>query len=270
MSETSIKSTSIYTPSLSSLEVELLSTWERERRSLLTTEQIRQVLGPGAARRVASSLVRKHVLARVGRGTYWVRPFRSILRETAPSPVTVAAALLSDERYYLGGRWALTFHRLSRQQYISVIDAFVTRRHAPINLPASKLAFHVIPSAGMSYGLDQIAFDGIQVVMSDVERTLLDLLDYRSILGIERALSQFVLGLGRANSAQLIRYAAKGSRVSTCQRLGVLLERARLPDRQLAPLRRKVRASNSLLSMLPAKGRCGHVNTRWKIVENDV
>ncbi len=49
-------------------EVPLLATWERERRVSVTLDDIRRVVGVDVARDVASRLVAKKTLERIGRG----------------------------------------------------------------------------------------------------------------------------------------------------------------------------------------------------------
>ncbi len=71
------------------------------------------------------------------------------------------------------------------------------------------------------------------VNVSDVERTLLDALDHpRLVGGMRRALDLFSTGLARADLNTLIGHAVRGSRHSTCQRVGVLLERRGPPGSQ--------------------------------------
>src|SRR5438105_11781027 len=107
--------TGTYNNPLSRREVTLLAGWERERRVSVTLDDIRRTVGVAVARDVASRLVAKKALERVGRGRYLVRPLRTQSRPTATSAAVQAAVLLGGDSYYLGGLWALTFHRLSEQ-----------------------------------------------------------------------------------------------------------------------------------------------------------
>ena len=68
---------------------------------------------------------------------------------------------------------------------------------------------------------------------------------------------------------KLVRLAATVSRPSTCQRLGVLLERRGIATSRLAPLRRRASGTRSLTSMVPGAPRRGQVNAGWRVVEND-
>ncbi|HZZ84887.1 MAG TPA: type IV toxin-antitoxin system AbiEi family antitoxin [Anaeromyxobacteraceae bacterium] len=268
--ETANNRARIYSAPLSRREVSLLAEWERERRAILTMDVIRQAVGADAAQDVAWRLVQKRALARVGRGKFLVRPLRTLNRATVPSAAVLAAALLQGERYYLGGRWALTFHRLTEQQYSSALDAFVTRRHQGRRLGAARLAFHRVQAARLDYGIATVTFEGVPVQLSDPERTLLDLLDYPSVAGTsDDALRLVESVLPKVSARKLVEYAARGSRSSTCQRLGVLLERAGVSRRAVAALHERVRSTKSVLSMRPGVSRAGRLNPSWRVVEND-
>lgn len=260
----------IYNASLSKRQVALLAGWERERRVSVTTEDIRRAVGADAAREVARRLVNKKVLERVARGTFLVRPLRSLSRPTTASTAAQAAALLQGKPYYLGGLWAVTFHRLTEQQHVSALDAFITGWKRSQRLSSARITFHRVDPARLSYGVANAMIEGLQVQLSDPERTLLDLFDTPSLAGNARtALTLVTQALPRADGAKLVEYAVRGSRHSTCQRLGVLLERLGTAPRKLARLHAKTRETRSMLSMLPGASRTGPFNRRWRVVEND-
>lgn len=236
----------------------------------MTIEDIRKIVGASVARDVASRLVAKRVLERVGRGRYLVRPLRTQSRPTTTSAVVLAAVLLEGDQYYLGGLWAMTFHRLTEQQYVSTLDAFVARRHPGRWLGGTRLVFHRVTLERLRYGSIAAALEGMSVRLSDPERTLIDLLDLPGLAGSGGAAIRLVKqALPRVDRAKLIEYAARGARSSTCQRLGVLLERARVAPRRLAQLRTRVLETKSVLSMDPGAPRKGPFNRRWSVIEND-
>jgi predicted transcriptional regulator of viral defense system len=256
-------------PALSSLETRLLATWERERRSRVTIDDLRQILGPDM-RSVVDGLVQKGLLERIAPGLYLIHPLRSLSRPRSVSAAIVAAALLAGEPYYLGGWWAFSLHRLSQQMYASLLDAYVTRERRHRQLKGARLVFHVLPPTAFGYGIATVTLEGAAVNASNAERTVLDALDYpKTFGGVRPALQLVEPALDRVDREQLVTYAARGSHPSTCQRLGVLLERCGAAPRLLAPLMRRVRETASLLSMIPDAPRTGKVNTKWRVVEND-
>lgn len=259
-----------YSASLSSREVALLAGWERERRVSVTLNDIRRAVGGPVARDVASRLVAKKVLERIGAGRYLVRPLRSLPRATVASAPVQAAVLLQGEPYYLGGLWALTLHRLTEQQYVSVLDAFVARRHGSRRLGGARLVFHRVSAERLGYGRVVTDLEGMSVQLSDPERTLIDLLDFPALAGgVSEALRMVKQTLPRVDRAKLVEYAARGARSSTSQRLGALLERAGTAPRRLAELHRRVLKTKSVLSMDPGAPRRGPFNRRWSVIEND-
>jgi predicted transcriptional regulator of viral defense system len=262
--------TRIYNAPLSAREVALLAGWERTRQSLVTLQDVRDLVGAKAAKDTAARLVKKQVLHRVGAGRFLVRPLRALGRRSVASAPVTAAAILQGEPYYLGGLWALTFHRLTDQQYSSVVDVFVARRHAASTVGAARLLFHKGERARLLNGFMEAEIEGAKVRVSTPERTLLDLLD-RPVLvgGIAEALRLVQQALPLVSVGPLVEQAAQGSRPSTCQRVGVLLERAGVSPRKLAPLRRRLRETKSLLSLVEGNPRTGSVNPRWRVVEND-
>jgi predicted transcriptional regulator of viral defense system len=220
-------------------------------------------------RDVMHALVKKRALERVRRGLFLVRPFRTLLRRSTPSSILLVNVLLHDQPHYLGGLWAFTHHHLTTQQYLTVLDAFVTRYQPARDLGAARVRFHVLRPPLLAYGITRPTIEGMETPVSDLERTLLDVLDHPRIAGgLVQGLELFGKGLPRASARTLVRYAVLGSRHSTCQRLGVLLERAKVPARSLSSLQKRVASKSSLLSMIPV-ARVGRVNKRWQVVEND-
>lgn len=270
MARSSINDARIYNAPLSAREVRLLSDWARERRSTVTIRDIEQRVGRSAAADVAYGLVRKGALQRLRRGSFLVRPFRTITRAAQPSTPVIAEALLRDEQHYLGGLWAFSFHHLTEQLYSSILDAFITHRLTSRQLGAGRVRFHVLPRKAFEYGIMTAEIEGMAVHVSDPERTLLDAMDHPRIFGgMTRALEVVRKHLRRMDRKRLLRYAIAGSRPSTCQRLGVLLQGAGMSERALTPLHARAKKTRSLLSMNPAAPRTGRVNRRWNVVEND-
>ena len=258
-----------YKPSLSRREVALLAGWERERRGHVTAEYVRTVAGRAAAKDIVKSLVGKGALVRLSRGLYLVRPFRSLLRPTVPSAPVALAAFLHDEPYFVGGLWAFAHHGFTDQQYASTLDAFVTRVRPSRTMAGARVVFHALPLRSMEHGISETTIEGVAIRVSDPERTLVDVLDHpRMVGGLGRAVELFASGLARVRIRKVAEYAARFSRTSTCQRLGLMLERAHAPASALRHLDRRVQGSLSSISMLPGR-RTGHVNRRWNVVEND-
>jgi len=256
-------------PPLSRRELALVSTWERERRSRIRLGELRSTVG-AVAPSVAHRLARKGVLQRIGRGIYLIRPVRLLARPSSGSAAAALAALFEDKPYYLGGLWALSLHRLTTQAHLSNIDVFAPQRGRTRQILNARVTFHALPKASFSFGVRDVQMEGANIRVSDPERTVLDLLDHPAAAGgTRRTVRLAASALPRLNRKTLIQYAAQWGRTSTCQRLGVLLERAGARGNALRPLMQRAAETKSLLSLIADAPRAGRVNARWRIVEND-
>jgi predicted transcriptional regulator of viral defense system len=259
-----------YMAPLSSRERTMLAEWERARVRRLTRADVAHRWGPEKADKITSTLVHKGALRRVGKGVFLVVPLRAQARPTTPSAAVAVSVSLSDEPYYLGGLWALTFHRLTSQQYATRIDAFVVRGRRPRVVANAQVRFHRVPPLRITEASAAEPVEEASIRVSTWEGTLLDLLDYPDMAGAMRAALGFVeAALDRVNLGKLARLAVAISRPSTCQRLGVLLERHGVAPTRLVALRRRALETRSLTSLVPGEPRRGPVNPRWRVVEND-
>lgn len=252
---------------LSKRELALVAAWERSRKAYVTTADLRVVSEKHAAQ-IAYELVRKRILRRVRRGVWMFRPIRMLVHPSSASAVVELAALLHDVPHYIGGLWALSHHGMTTQRYLA-LDAFLTRHRASRRVGTTKARFHVVPSRALTYGLETATIEATAVRVADRERTLLDLLDHpRTVGGIRRAVTIVEPCIARVDVEKLLAHAIRGSRPSTCQRIGVLLEREGISKKVLAPLNEHVRQTRSLTSMVSGRRR-GVVNKIWRVVEND-
>jgi predicted transcriptional regulator of viral defense system len=256
---------------LSKRERALLSGWERGRKKSVSLGEIGRAVGAPVARVVASNLVRKGVLDRIRPGLYAVRPFRAMARPwTLPSLVAVEL-LLAGERHYIGGLTAFTLHRLTQQQYASVVDAFTTSFRRPRRLGEAEIRFHRRKPSLFESGLITIDIDGTQVVVSDPERTVLDALEEPHIVGgMQEARRLFDEAVPRLDHVRLTTYALDIARGSTCQRLGLLLERHGIEGPFMDELRTRAARPTGVYQLIPGDDDCPATpNPVWHVIEND-
>lgn len=240
------------------------------RRARITTQEIGALLGQQISAKIASSLARKGVLDRVGRGIYAVRPPRMAVSPLMPALVGIAH-LLVGRPYYVGGPAVLKVHRLTRQIHPLQIDVYIGAHRRPRTLGATRVVFHTAGAWAFEFGLTSCVLDDIVVIVSDPERTPLDLLERSSRL-VEAWIAQQAVGdaLPHIRVNRLVEYAVRWPTGSTCQRLGLLLERAGVTRDVLAPLTARVASSGGVPAMLPENRRVGGVHPIWRVVMNDV
>jgi predicted transcriptional regulator of viral defense system len=219
---------------------------------------------------VASTLVRKGVLDRIRPGLFAIRPFRAVARPWALPSLVVVEILLAGEPHYVGGLAAFTLHRLTQQQYASIVDVFIASFRRSRRLGEAEIRFHRRKLSLFESGLTQIEVGGTQVVVSDPERTVLDALEEPHVVGgMHEAIRLFADAVPRLNHARLTAYALDIARDSTCQRLGLLLERTGIDGPFMDDLRDRAARSKGVHKLIPGPGRMALPNPAWRVVEND-
>jgi predicted transcriptional regulator of viral defense system len=239
----------------------LLDRWE-DKRHFFSAEHLLDRVGAEGLRE-ARKRVRQRRLIRVQRGVY------TPLTKGA-SPAFLLAATMGTRDYYVGGDFALFIHdemdNAPRRLAVFVGSRLRTRR-----LGQGTAVFYASPPDAFEYGIEKHTFDGVRVPISDLERTLLDGLDHPQIFGsLDESLAYLNDLLPNLDLDNLMDHAIRGSKVATCQRLGVLLERrGRVSEVRMDRLMARVPPPPALLPLFLAKGRKGQVNPRWRVLEND-
>lgn len=257
-------------PTLSSAETAVLAWADREEPTRVTVRDLTTLVGNGRARQVAASLAGKGLLERLSPGIYRVLPFRAIGTRRTGSGIVAAALVLAGQPYYLGGRTAANVHRLTTQRYSTVVDAYVTHRRRNRPLAAARLVFHLTRPELLSFGIERITVDAVPVMVSDPERTVLDLLDRpERLLGFETSRGILHDSLSRLRVDQLVAYACRWPNASTARRLGVLLERDGISPATLQPLAAHVRPLRGDAVLVPGGPRRGPFHPTFRVILND-
>jgi predicted transcriptional regulator of viral defense system len=239
----------------------LLDRWE-EKRPFFSAEDVVERVGAEGLREVRNR-VRQRRLMRVQRGVY-------APHTKGASPAFLLAATMGTRNYYVGGDFALFIHdemdNAPRRLAVFVESRLRTRR-----LGKATAVFYASRPDAFEDGIEKHTFDGVAVRISDLERTLLDGLDHPQIFGsLDESLAYLNERLPNLDHENLMDYAARGSKVATCQRLGVLLERlGRVSEVGMDRLMARIPPPPALLPLFLAKGRKGQVNPRWRVLEND-
>lgn len=258
--------------SLSRTEARIVLPLEAERRESISLEEIRRLSGasPGFARKLAHSLVQKGWLQPLRRGAYLLNPSQhGPDRLPDADPLRWGSMLVVP--YYFGYATAAELHGLLPQAgrlYYVVTPVRLAAR----NFGTSRFRF-VRAGADRLFGTETVRRRGRELVVSDLERTVLDCVDRPSLSGGIGGVAHI---LGRAKTRlrwdRLRRYLERCDNASLCQRTGYLLERIR-PS--VSPPRAWVRAvlptpSSPYVPLAPARshGRIGARDPRWHVIRN--
>ena len=258
-------------PSLTSRETAVLQWADKGGRARVTTGDLQALFGDRAGIKVASSLARKGVLDRVGRGVYTLRPLRALASPWSSPSLVAVAHLFGDMRYYVGGPAAMALHGFTTETLTSHVDVFSKAHRRAREVGGVQLVFHRAGEWAFGFGLSRVEVAGVPVTVSDPERTVLDLLEWRERpFGIRLVARALEGTIRRVRTDRLVEYALRWPTVSTQQRLGLLLERAGADAGILDMLAARVAITGSVPSLLPGVRRIGGVHPVWRLVVNDL
>jgi|ERR1035437_3321543 predicted transcriptional regulator of viral defense system len=236
----------------------------------VTIEEIESSLGIKSPSQHLYKLVEKGVSKRVGDRTYAIQTDERLFKNWQPSPYTYIRALLKDKPYYVGGPVALYFNHLTDQVYWSIIDVFSPCFYHSRRIGYAKADFHRMKVQRLDIGTEKLELEGEGVPFSNKEKTLLDVLEYPKHFGEnDGGIVLVSRSLREANVERLVEYALQIGKISSCQRLGVLLDRKHLHPSNYQALISKVALGKSEPAMISTTDRKGKTNPKWRIIEND-
>ncbi len=258
--------------SLSSLEARVVLSLEEEGRDAVTLGELqrRAQVSSGFARKLAHNLGQKGWLQRIGAGRYLLNPGRhgpDAVPET--DPLRIAAHLAAP--YYLG--FATAAELLSLLPQASRVYYVVTPQRGS-SLATKSVEFRRIRvQPRRFFGFRELKRRGQTLLVSDLERTVLDCLSRPDLAGGLGGVVQVLQSaLAEMDWNRLAAYVGRMESRSLALRLGYLIE-------WLAPPRRPPRRWIETLRARPSEpyvplgtpreyGRKGLHDPRWHVIRN--
>jgi predicted transcriptional regulator of viral defense system len=262
----------VRTRTLSSREARVVLTAEAQRREELDLAAIESTAGVSRAfaRKIAHDLTKKGWLQRLGRGRYLLNPAdRGPDAIPDRDPLRVGAHLVAP--YYFGFATAAELHgllpELGRTYYV-----VTPRKGGPFpREPAEFRRAYVRPD--QMFGVESLGRRGVELRVSDRERTLLDCLLRPELAGGIVGVARILRSLGSGvRWGRVERYLTKYGRTSLTRRLGYLTDHvAGSPRPPTSVLRRWTPGAGAPfvpLGSVTQWGRSGRRDSRWHIIEN--
>jgi predicted transcriptional regulator of viral defense system len=224
-------------------------------------------------RKLLSRLARARLIARVRRGLYIVPPRLPLGGAWTPDEILAINTLIEDRqgRYQICGPNAFNRYgyddQVPNRIYLYNNRISGDRAIAAINLTLIKVADERLGDTEK-----QKSVDGETAVYSSRARTLIDAVyDWSRFGSLPRAYDwiRADLGAGRVRPAELVRIALRYGDVGTIRRIGALLDREGVDERQLRKLNRELSALKNPIPWIPGRARRGNVDRRWGVVWND-
>jgi predicted transcriptional regulator of viral defense system len=259
---------------LGKIESQLFAYVQMRRLEAVRTGELVLALGitPQQERELLSRLARRGLIARVRRGLYLVPPRLPPGGKWSPNEFLALTTLMKDQcgRYQVCGPSA--FYRYGWENQIP------NRLYAYNNCITGQrkigtVAMTLIKLTDERLGETDVVKmpDAIDAVYSSRARSLVDAVyDWSRFNSLPQGYDWIRAALARDRevSGDLVRIALKYGNVSTCRRLGKLLELQGVAESLLSKLARKLAPSSALIPWVPTLPKRGTVDRRWGVVVN--
>jgi len=241
-----------------------------EKTAIITQEQFDKYFKfPRSVRsKIFFRLRKKGIFTAIKKGVYFYSPLEAGPAGSSINEFLVPQVFFPKGNYYVGYSTMYSYYGFTNQifQTMYILNSSLQKEKI---IGSVRFRMLKIPIKRM-FGLENIKIRDTELIVSDRERTLVDLIYFpEPVGGLKRALEILkdqVRGK-KTNINRLLRYAVKFPGILTKKRIGFTLERAGVKDGILKPLLGQLRKT-SLVTLYPSKSRKGKINRRWMIIEN--
>lgn len=248
-------------------ETDIISRLSYEKATLVTKEQLEKLFGGTAlVRQVIYQLKKKGVLKSITKGVYYYSPLESGPAGTQINEFLIPPILFPKGNYYVGYSNMYNYYGFTDQifQTMYVLNTSLQRERVICNIPFKLLK---IPSNRM-YGLETVQIKKTNVIVSDKERTLVDLIYYPNpVGGLKQAFAvvREQVVSRRVDIRRFIKYTLSFPVKSVQKRIGFTLDECGTEKKTLEPLRKSLE-NTSLITLYGSKSRKGRINNKWKVI----
>ena len=249
-------------------EIEVISRLSYEKKRIVTKEDLDSFFKFDDIERnkVVYQLKKKGIFSTIKRGVYVFSPLEYGEGGAAINEMLIPLQFFPLGNYYIGYSTMYNYYSLTEQlfQVVYVLNTSLQRRK---KICGVQFAFSRVQESRM-YGLEKINIEGNEVMISSLERTLVDLVYFnKPVGGIKSALEilKRELKKERCDVKKFIRFAAKFSNIKTRKIIGVLLETMGYPDEELTPLAKSI--EDTAISSFSGSFK-GKLNKKWRVIIN--
>lgn len=259
------------TKNISTQSGKLLAHFNELERHYFDFKEAEKVLpnsSKSALKELLSNMVKRGLLLRIKRGTYWLIPYERDPQNFIPNWHLLAEVLTKGVQHYVGYYSALQVYSLITQPSLNE-QIVVAKQIRPSRITIQGIPFHFIYHNHQHFfGNKGVWIDGFNKVQcSNLEKTIIDCLfkpDYAggiALIGLALYTSR-----DEINYNLLLDYAIRFKSQSVIKRLGFLLELFGIGTEIISKLNNLKTSSYTLLdTVLPKSGK---MISRWSIQQN--
>ncbi|MDD3375037.1 MAG: type IV toxin-antitoxin system AbiEi family antitoxin [Candidatus Omnitrophica bacterium] len=250
-------------------EIDVISRLSYEKKRIVTKEDLDTFFNfsDNARNKVVYRLKKKAILFPIKKGVYVFSPLEYGEQGAAINEMLVPPQFFPQGNYYIGYSTMFNYYNLTEQLF-QVIYVLNTSFQKKRKICGIQFNFLRVPDNRM-YGLEKIKIEGQEVVISSLEKTLVDLVYFnKPVGGLKGALEILDIELQkeRCDVKKFIRFASRFPVIKIRKIIGVALEEKGYSDEILAPLVRSLK--NTAISSSTGSFK-GKLNKKWKVIIND-
>ncbi len=251
-------------------ETEVIARLSYEKVSLVTKEQLDKWFGfsPELRKQIVFRLKNKGVLLPIKRGLYFFSPLESGPKGSRINEFLIPPVLFPNGNYYIGYSTMYSYYGFTDQifQTMYILNTSLQREKV-----VGGMRFKMIKvSAKRMYGLKKLKIKNTEVIVSDRERTLVDLIYFpQPVGGLKKAfyILKEEVKYKKIDIKKLVKYAVQFPSVSVRKRIGFVLDSSGVNENILKPLLKSIK-NTSLVVLFPSSSRKGRINKKWMVIEN--
>jgi len=248
-------------------EIEVIARLSYEKITVITKEQLDRFFGKSVlVRQIIYQLKKKGILKPITKGVYYYSPLEAGPAGTRINEFLIPPILFPKGNYYVGYSNMYNYYGFTEQifQTIYVLNNSRQRERTISGIPFKLVKI----SPKRMYGLENIKISGSEIIVSDRERTLVDLVYFPDPVGGFKNAFEILeneASSGKSEVKKLIKYAVSFPAISTRKRIGFVLDRCGTPKKILALLEKSIK-NTSLVTLFGSKLRKGTIDNKWKVI----
>ncbi|MFH1415371.1 MAG: type IV toxin-antitoxin system AbiEi family antitoxin [Elusimicrobiota bacterium] len=267
MKNNNIKPNSNY-QGLSKDEVYLISRAEYEKQKIVTRAfTLKLFNNPKKTDNILDELRRKGRLLQIEKGKYFIVPMKAPNQLWVPNEFVTAKYWIGEASYYIGyftmyNYWGFT-EQIPQTMYVLNTKKSKTKVIADTKYKAVKI------TKEKYYGIKKIKIEGEEIIISDRERTLVDLVDNPpGSFNIMRGILKDNIGKIDCDkfTDYLVRYPVK----AVLKRAGCIMAALGVQNNLLNRLKDNIGNAGTYVVLNPEnQNRKGRVNKEWGLIINE-
>jgi predicted transcriptional regulator of viral defense system len=251
-------------------ETEVVARLSYEKATVITREQLKDIFSfdQTLMNQIIFRLKKKGILKSIKKGVYFYSPLESGPAGSNINEFLIPPILYPKGNYYVGYGTMYNYYGFTDQIFQQMYVLNTSKQYQKV---IGEMILKMVKiSPKRMYGLEKIKIGDADVIVSDRERTLVDLIYFpEPVGGLKNAFETLKeqLVTKQIDTGKFIKYVLQFPIASTRKKIGFILDKISVSGKELLPLVKSVEKT-SLGTLYNSKSRRGKINNKWRIIEN--